>query len=423
MSSKTNKKTRTVVILGAGASIEFLSNFQDSCLSTQRLTSIIADSIHDFEAYISEFLDKREVFWIKDFLFEITASLRKYFGTTFNFEQIIHVVDIIVDIYASKNSAVRYGKNSLIPNIYLSLIDYFRSGVDSCLGKIFFNLPEILRYYILDYICDHHYPRFKHEADKLDLNLWTNFLLKILEDNNISIFSLNYDSLLYEVVDYFNKNTEHYIDTGIKIEDLALENGVEHLNLTKLINAKNIFMPLHGSIHFVPDHQSVKFCRACSYAKEQRRRISVSRNKRQDGTFDYNQIMITGLSKFEAVAKEPFSTFYIRLIKDIIESSKIFIVGYGGLDQHLNMLLKSAYCYADEFHYITRLPEIYLNNHSLLEHLDYNEFWFCRNFLPESCFKTENQDIKITDQFLMKDKCYIYSKGTKYFLQNYNAKQ
>ncbi|MBO8143539.1 MAG: SIR2 family protein [Thermodesulfobacterium sp.] len=417
MSKKTNKK-RTVIILGAGASVEFLSKYQNSYLNTERLTYILSKDLTEFYNFLKEFYDEKNIFWIKDFILEIVYSLRKYFGDNYNFEDIVHLVDIIVDIYITTHRTVRNSKSSFF-TIYSSLIDFFRGSVDPYLGGILYKFPEVLRFFILDYICAHHYPCFKHYPNKADLEMWKNFILKILENYNLSIFSLNYDSLLYEIIADINNNKEYYIDTGVDIEKLAIHNGCEKLDLERIRNAQNVFIPLHGSVHFVPDLDSVTFCRDCSYASKKRRGIGASLKRKQDGTSDYNQIMITGLSKFDAVAKEPFSTFYMRLTKDIIEAERIIIIGYGGADKHLNMLLKASYCTIKEFHYVTKLDDdIYLDNISLLGHLDWEEFWFCREFLPENCFHEENSNLKITDKIFMKEKCFIYPKGTKYFLKN-----
>jgi len=409
---------KTVVILGAGASTEFLAEYQESPLSTQRLTYILSKNLHLFWDYLQDFYDEKEIFWLRDLWFELIASLRKFFGDNYNFEHIIHLGDIISDIYVSKNSVVYVGKESLISNIYLVLVDFFGGKVDSYLGQILFSLPEILRYFILDYICDYHYPSFKYSHYKDDYEIWKNFLIKFAYDGPLSIFSLNYDSLLYEIIANINKSGKCYIETGVDIEKLALENGSEVMDLDRIKNAKNVFIPLHGSVHFVPEIGSVRFCRNCKYAKKERRGRAVSRKTKQDGTHDYNQIMITGLSKFDAVAKEPFSTFYTRLVKDIIETDRIFIIGYGGADKHLNMLLKSSYCIAKEVHYITKLEDVYLNNYSLLEHLSWKEFGFCVEFLPDDCFKKESKNLEISDKICIGERCFVYPRGTRYFLKN-----
>ena len=147
---KLNSK-RTVIILGVGASVEFLSEYQESCLTTHRLTELLSTNLSSFIEYLKEFYKNDEIFWLKSFMLEINSSLRKFFGNNYNFEHIIYLVDIVVNLYSFKNQAVLYGKNSIIPNIYLSLIDLFQGGVDPYLGKILFNFSEVVRYFILDY--------------------------------------------------------------------------------------------------------------------------------------------------------------------------------------------------------------------------------------------------------------------------------
>ena len=417
-----NKKKRTVVILGAGASIEFLLEYQGEVLSTNRLTHIVSEDLHNFIMYLEKFYDSKRLYLIKNFMFGLTASLRKFWGNNYNFEHLVHLVDIITDTYSSINTALSNSKSGFIPNIYLSMIDFFNGIVDPWPGNVLFDFPGRLRNYLLDYICRYHPPKFKNSYGKSDLCLWKSFILDLLKNGGLSIFSLNYDSLIYEVLCEINKSVgikeNLYIDTGVEIENLSLYNGCELLNLERIRKAENVFVPLHGSVHFTPSGNGVKFCRDCSYARKKREEIVVSRERKQDGSEDYNQIMITGLSKFDSVSKEPFSTFYLRLVKDIFEANRIVIIGYGGTDRHLNMLLKSPFCSAKEIHYVTILPESYVDGFSRLGDLSVNEFWFCRNFLPEDCFQVENQDLKITDKIFMKKRCFVYPKGTKYFLKN-----
>jgi len=70
--------------------------------------------------------------------------------------------------------------------------------------------------------------------------------------------------------------------------------------------------------------------------------------------------MITRLAKFDSVAKAPFSTFYTRVVLRYYRSGENFLIGYVGVDKHLNMLLQSSYCTGKVIHYVTLLAKIYL---------------------------------------------------------------
>jgi len=412
---------KTVIILGAGASVEFFEKYKGNYLSTQALTKALSEDLDDLYNYLitNRIYDEKRIPFIKEFVTEVVLSLRKYFKDTYNFEHIIHIVDILVDIFTSKNLIIRDNKNKLTNNIYLPLLDIFGTKFESYWGDILYYLPVYIRYFILDYV-NKFLLKFRHYYDKTDFEIWKNFLLKLLNEGEVSIFSLNYDILLYEVIAELNKenknNEKLYIETGVNFEDLALNNGCDILDLEKIKAAKNVFVPIHGSTLFVPENNNVKICRNANWATEERLRIITSMQVTSEGCNDYNQVMITGLSKFDALSKEPFATFYIRLIKDLIEANRIFVIGYSGADKHLNMLLKSSFCNVSEIHNITKLNEKEYGN--LLDNLSEHIFSDWRKFLPENCFKKENLNQIISDKIIMKDGCYIYPKGTKYFLNN-----
>jgi len=108
--------------------------------------------------------------------------------------------------------------------------------------------------------------------------MWRGFLTELANEGPLSIFSLNYDSLLYEIIANINKTEKFYIETGVDIEKLALTTGSQVINLDKIKNADNVFVPLHGRVHFVPEINSINFCRDCNYARDERKRVAVSHN-------------------------------------------------------------------------------------------------------------------------------------------------
>jgi hypothetical protein len=61
-----------------------------------------------------------------------------------------------------------------------------------------------------------------------------------------------------------------------------------------------------------------------------------------DGTFVERSPLVTGLEKSASVLAAPFSFYFSELLRDLMTSDIILIVGYGLADAHVNALLKVA---------------------------------------------------------------------------------
>ncbi len=161
------------------------------------------------------------------------------------------------------------------------------------------------------------------------------------QEFRLTVASLNYDNVL---------------DFG----NLPLDNGF-HLPLPKdtkqfdprfeFSTSEDVaFLPLHGSVHFVPPFslgQSViasplqpLWVQDIHRAEALRQSSSVGYSAIKDWQID--PVMITGRNKLANTVTYPYSAYMSLLRRHAFADDTWFIVGYGGNDAHINAVLGQA---------------------------------------------------------------------------------
>lgn len=332
---KKTKYKNTVVLLGAGASIEWV---KDGAISTSELTCFVFELLQS-EGWIKSLeiyceMDNQIVNQCNSVVFDILLKARdKYID--FNFETIIALVDIIGTINQTSDDS--YFSPNLVRHIYelgargkLEEIEY---------GNILLLYPVLLRYFLIKHFFSLCHDEGYKSGMRDELIQGTKKFIKKLGDS-VSIISLNYDIFFQEIVQelgYFN---------GFNSEK-------EPMDSYRLFRQpKKIIYP-HGSIHLfnsIFDQKSlfeVKWIRdKCTMSNNILGNISklysqsAEHAQLQKGLF-FSQSIISGIDKQEIVSASPFSDYYFEAVNVLSqEDTLLVIIGYSFTDDHINSLLE-----------------------------------------------------------------------------------
>ena len=154
--------------------------------------------------------------------------------------------------------------------------------------------------------------------------------------HSVNIYSLNYDPLASLAL-----NFDSNFITGFEKE--------KRFDTRLYLRAPNALTFLHGHICFVPLENRMLFENDFQPAQNKRfKNLWTSTSTKflnpsvMKGT-TYNTYLITGLDKIEAFANNPFSAYFYRFAKDLIESDCIVIMGASLSDDHLNSFLRNYF--------------------------------------------------------------------------------
>ncbi len=170
-----------------------------------------------------------------------------------------------------------------------------------------------------------------------------NLFYKTLNDQfkYLSVYSLNYDPLLYESIKDIHLIKNCFINTAL---------GFENEDFFK---AEKIVAFLHGHVGFLPLGAQMFF--ETSYEKAQiiRMKNAFCKDTNQTKFFDitsngmhYNTYLISGLNKIDAFYSNPFACYTHRFSKDVLESDYIVVIGCSLDDDHLILFLKNTLAYS-----------------------------------------------------------------------------
>ena len=105
---------------------------------------------------------------------------------------------------------------------------------------------------------------------------------------------------------------------------------------------------LHGSVHMSYSHQpgQGRFADLVWFADRDEARISASfwgsALRRMDGSEVLRTPIITGLDKLSRLQQRPLPYFYAAFTRDVMEADVLYVIGAGLGDLHLNSLLQEA---------------------------------------------------------------------------------
>ena len=347
------EKGKLVLLLGAGASIEFFkkrkigSDYYD--LSTNSITKLISDI-----RFFIDFL--RKIFYESspDIITSNTNLLKKMDPPldrdTFNINAIKLYSDILYSVKNTGNynfedilyltdkicSLILFGDNSSSMPAYANILRFFdqKTFFPPEFSVIARFLPYILRNFILYYIY-----LFKNYKD---ISLWRQFLkLSTRNYSSVSIYSTNYDLLLYNVLKNINDNR---FSDGFDAQPTKDYNFF-YFDQKMFLEKEFVYVPLHGSLLFGYDDKNcliVKVKEHClkNNLFELKKHCYLERN--QDKSLNFNINMITGYDKIDTMLIEPYSTYYLRFCIDLMQASEIIVMGFSGYDNHICSILRSV---------------------------------------------------------------------------------
>ena len=320
-----------VMILGAGASLEFLRSKCNLCLSTKTLTDWIkSTAITDLKT--CNFGLKPDA--ISEVMDSTVNALNKNLGTTFNFEHLIHLVDRYCSMVNDKATKIGFLNPEEYYSMNLAFADVIKAVLPAKPSKQVVYLPYFLRNLLLRFVST-----FSESNESS--SVWAKFLKRVVSTQDLSIYSLNYDNLMSEA----NNLSGGRWETGF-----SQNTSPGRFDHSRFYNAPQSLAFLHGSTRFGP-FLSEATCHGVGFgvglygdpsdAASARENCGKLPEENQAGEKIYNNYMITGLDKFYTFTCEPYATYYRKLIKDLDSADTIWLIGYGGADQHLNLLLQS----------------------------------------------------------------------------------
>lgn len=313
------KKKRAIIILGAGASVEY------GIPTTMNLTELIEKDICDDDwMKLNEFYTTYK--FIKD---ELSAYLTS--PSSVHYENIYHCIHELLHL----SPKVVGGTDRFRPLLRPFLQN--NTGIEKrtlrnlerkILGSIFS---------VISGLCE------KPTNSLLPLR---EFLTSISEKFTTRIYSTNYDDLPIQAIgnhNYFNTGFTPFRDGLSKFDSKNFWKNWD----------KNSLFHLHGSVHmsFIPEslnrysktveHGELFWFDDRAGAKELAD-AWITGNRRMDGSGVEISPIVTGLDKLSRIQQSPFCYYYAALAKDLIEADIIFVIGSGLGDIHINNWLHEA---------------------------------------------------------------------------------
>lgn len=307
-----HKKKKALVIVGAGASIEFGvpgTVALGKHIENEILNNKFCQNTGGVDAYL-----------------EVKQKLINYYGgkeDEAHFERIYHVINILDELHLRGERAVPKYRPVLYPFVQIKKYEQF--ALSSCCDKIIDAIYEEVS------TCSRN--------PKISTDPFSKFFLKLEENFIPRVYTTNYDDLILQstkdystgFVEQQNENfrifsPEHFWRSGD-------EPGLFHL---------------HGSVHMGfpvfetgTEIEEIAWYDSCHEALKYKNFCGSTENK-MDGTGTKRTAIITGLDKLSSIQQAPFSFYYAGLSKDVVEADIIYILGAGMGDLHLNSLLKAA---------------------------------------------------------------------------------
>lgn len=314
------KKRRALVLMGAGASIDFGAS------STADLTQFIEEKI------LTEKLTQNyaaDCAWLK-----IKHILTNYYKeevnqcncqNLVNFEHIYHCAHELISTFQPTSPYVsREHRPVLIP---------FMERRINTNGE---SLKLLIRYIVrsiqekISTACENPNGNFY---------LLEEFIRKLQNNYITRIYTTNYDNFILQA------SSDLY--TGFDSNHESGSRRFNRENFWNHFNQHSVFH-LHGSIHLNfgrPSRSDADFGDFYWYDSPRealQHRDSVSDMQNMDGGSTIRTPIITGLDKLSPLQQMPFSYYYSCLSRDAMAADIIYVIGYGLGDLHINMWLKQA---------------------------------------------------------------------------------
>ena len=315
-------KKKLLIIVGAGASIEFglpsvddVDGMFDICAG--QMLPLISEPMSNLYRYCKDAIDN---------YYQAASSpmLRK----RANFEELLYHLNLLVP-YCSDVQRV-HGSNALLELRQLPEVRQFGHPkvVD---GNVLRYLSNALMDALVDHFIDSCAEIAVNKAD--EISLLRDFLATLSKEFDIGIVTLNYDNVFTQACPRFF--------TGFNLETGAFE------PLTVLRRDDwNFIYHLHGSIHFAMTGTGHDM-HAITWAKTPTKGHQVHCSGRNgqgsaEGVAFPTSTIIAGYGKTQQILRQPFRTYYAQVNRLVHEADSLLFLGYGFGDQHLNAVFSEA---------------------------------------------------------------------------------
>lgn len=306
----TKEKQRAVVVVGAGASVEYgipvTADF--GALIDQAIYSdAYCKSVGGTAAYV-----------------EVKAKLETYYQNTAeaHFERIYHVLHELAMHQTTPNAVAKFS-----PVMYPFLdatVSYTRQALNAaCKTMLKFIYQHVST------IC---------EQPKCSLAPFEALFERMLEQYVPRVYTTNYD-------DFVGQATIDAFFTGF-----TASHG-NHLDFDPKDYWSQWDVPglfhVHGSIHMGFPHDMSHDIGDVAWYPSRHEALKYamfngSTRERMDGTGVARSSIVTGLDKLSRLQQSPYAFYYAGFSRDVMEADAIIVLGSGLADLHLNTYLKAA---------------------------------------------------------------------------------
>ena len=308
------RKKRALILVGAGASLEFGSP------STTKLTKAIETRVCADE-------------WMQvcggaHAYLQISQTLAGYLEggeRAVNFEHVYHCAQELLFTFEPIPEAVNEYRPILVPFISRRIAveqNALRALAERMVEFIFAEISAVC------------------EKPTTSLNPLAAFLAKLREHYITRLYTTNYDDfLLQSAPDLY---------TGFDSTPSPDAKGFDGQEFWQKTEADCVFH-LHGSVHLGFGHSQTRDADLGTLhwfddRAEALRHASYggSGERRMDGSETLRTAVITGLDKLSYLQHQPFSHYYASLARDAMVADIIYVIGSGLSDLHLNARLRDA---------------------------------------------------------------------------------
>lgn len=386
-----DSKSNLFILTGAGFSAPYLKS-EGERLTTGFLTQLITQpktcNFWIQKVYPNESITKfQHIFETARKIHQIliSAHQEKKLEAEPNFEHIIYLLELLCNYTDQQSFNKRFKKEDVSDFENQHLVDhaimdtYYGTGTlydapvegDFTSYRFFLNMAITkisdefsgiqlrvhdvfwLKEFILDVV-------YEFLPTKNDILLLSNFFHTLLQKKYLQYFSLNYDRLFVETLSHINQNISPIqffstFNTGSAEGDIGV---IEAKNIFRLIDfteqrlpnqfpRKNSLFFLHGSVFYskglgtfminlndrIPNVRNIHFQ---DTVFNQIRDSQIN----QDGSFRFNNSMITGMNKDTKFNEEPYSSIFAKCRLDFFNAEEAWVVGYSFIDKHINSILK-----------------------------------------------------------------------------------
>ncbi len=325
----------TTVIFGAGASIPFFNPVLSTHFLTQQVSAVgnWKRVIHKLQVIQGE---KKVLVTSADVMNILEIIL--HYHPQYNFEQIGELMDKFcsynIDVYAKGSTYF-----TALIQLFASLKECMPIHAHTAWSEIPFLYRQILAEAILLLEHEHKSQSFNKLIERQTQML--QYLAETDHSGEVNLLSFNYDDCL------LSSALAAGYETGFI--DKTTDGKGKCLNIPTFFDAKKVIYFPHGQLRWNMNNVDEIECFDSSEEGNLQRWIGLH-DKAMRGTvlyresnfaYSFNTFITTGQSKDESLNFAPFSYFYQRMAKDILESDKLVIVGYSFGDEHVNRLMQS----------------------------------------------------------------------------------